>query len=120
MYRVELNPILICVNQHDLNLGQADPFEPAALERPPSQQLRSYEEMRRQAIWAFNWCCAFAGLGVLQGLAGLVGVFWNPKAGGALLGSAVLFGALSNWGLKLSRNANSQFERITNHEKPEN
>jgi hypothetical protein len=105
------------VNQSELNLGPADPIEPADLERPPSQQGKIYAEMRRQAIWAFNWCCAFAGLGVLQGLVGLAGVFLNPKIGLSLLASGGLFGTLSTWGLRFSRNANSQLERITSHEK---
>jgi hypothetical protein len=105
------------VNQSELNLGLADPIEPADLERPPSQQGKIYAEMRRQAIWAFNCCCAFATLGVLQGLVGLVGVFLNPKIGLSLLASGGLFGTLSTWGLKFSRNANSQLERITSHEK---
>lgn len=103
------------MNQSELSLGQVDPID--VLERPPSQQLRIYQEMRRQAIWAFNCCCVFAGLGVIQGLTGLIGVFSNPKVGLALLGSGGLFGILSTWGLKFSQNANSQLERITNHEK---
>lgn len=111
------SPTLICVNQSELNLGTINIDDAAVLERPPSQQLKIYEEMRRQAIWAFNCCCVFAGLGVLQGLSGLAGVFSNPKVGIALLTSGGLFGALSTWGLKLSRSANRQLERITNHEK---
>jgi hypothetical protein len=105
------------VNQSELNLGPADPIETAVLVRPPSQQGKIYEEMRRQAIWAFNCCCVFAGLGVLQGLVGLLGVFSNPKIGLSLLASGGLFGTLSTWGLKFSRNANGQLERITSHEK---
>jgi hypothetical protein len=108
---------LICVNHHELNLGLADPFGADVLERPPSQQGKIYAEMRRQAIWAFNCCCVFAGLGVLQGLVGFVCIFLNPKTGLTLLASGGLFGTLSAWGLKFSRNANNQLERITSHEK---
>jgi hypothetical protein len=106
---------LICVNQYELNLGPVDPIDD--LERPPSQQGQTYDEMRRQAIWAFNLCCIFAGLGVLQVLVGLAGVYWNSKVGLSLLGSGGFFGTLSAWVLKLSRSANSQLERITSHEK---
>ena len=110
-------PTLVRMDQPQLDLGQADPFDADTLERPPSQQVRIYEEMRRQAIWAFNFCCVFAGLGVVQGLVGLIGVFSNPKIGLSLLASGGLFGTLSTWGLKFSRNANTQLERITSHEK---
>jgi hypothetical protein len=105
------------MDQTELYLGQADPIEAAVLMKAPSQQVRIYEEMRRQAIWAFNWCCVFAGLGVVQGLVGLVGVFLNPKIGLSLLASGGLFGTLSTWGPKFSRNSNTQLERITSHEK---
>jgi hypothetical protein len=105
------------VNHSELNLGQADPIESSVLERAPTQQLRIYQEMRRQAIWAFNCCCVFACVGVVQGLLGIASVFSDPKVGAALLASAGLFGTLSAWGLKFSRGANIQLERVTSHEK---
>jgi hypothetical protein len=101
----------------ELSLGLAEPIESFVLERPLSQQVRIYAEMKRQAIWAFNCCCVFAGLGVVQGLVGIAEVLMNPKAGAALLASGGFFGILSAWGLKFSRAANIQLERIASHEK---
>jgi hypothetical protein len=108
------------MNQNELNLGPADPIEAADLEREPSQQGKTYEEMRRQAKGAFNLCYVFAGFGILQGLVGLFGIVFyhlDPKMAGGLLTGGGFFGYLSGWALKLSRASNRQLERITNHQK---
>ena len=104
-----------------IELGRIDPID--SLERPPSQQLGVYKEQRRQAATAFDICCIFAVLGVLQVLSGVFSVFWGHKLGissvdtGMLFGGGGVFGGLSNWAYKLSDNANTRLERIASDEK---